>query len=73
MSTNQILPGNANLNSKPFPFPNSEVWNALRDAHPHITLHKETAVGRPPRLSSIHDRKFEVSKELESSYPMLIP
>jgi hypothetical protein len=73
MSTDQILPGNVHFDSKPFPFPSSEVWNTLRDSHPHITLHKETAVGRLPRLSSIHNGKVEVAKELKSSYSMLIP
>jgi hypothetical protein len=73
MSTDQILPKDTHLDSKPLTSMSSEVWNTLSDSHPHITLRKETAVGRLPRLSSIHNRKVEVAKELKSSYSMLIP
>jgi len=73
MSTDQILQRNTLYGQKLFPFLDPEIWNTLRDSHLHITPHKETAVGLLPRLNSIHNRKVEVAKKLESNYSLLIP
>jgi hypothetical protein len=37
------------------------------DSHPHIFLLEKAPIDRNPRRSRIHDRKLEMSKELDTS------
>jgi hypothetical protein len=37
------------------------------DPHPHIGLKEKARIKRMPRKCRVHDRKFEISKELDTS------
>jgi hypothetical protein len=37
------------------------------DPHPHIGLKEKACIKRTPRRCRVHDRKLEISKELDTS------